>query len=649
MWEFVYYSLIFGLFVCGFFLLPGLTLLNWANIKQIANRTKISCGLILGVIGFLWLVLILRSLGLSFRLMWIYAGVGVWFSWKRLIQRKLQLTHFKLNIKKFFYLLVLTTLVLILSILHLTGGVGSDGMHLAAARDGLWRVAVVGELIHHFPPQIPGFPPQLLKNYHFFYDLLVASTQFLTSIPTLTLYFKLFTVFSAALFVLLIYEILALFVNKSGWVLYGTVLTVLTGNLSYLLHFFSAQYSFLYKANIFMSDQPFDQVHNPFNLFAYSLVLLSIYLLFVWERNSSPKTFLLLALVIGLLPGIKIYAGVLVLGAYIGMVAYKIFWQKYFRFYLLLPFIFVLPVLNSIRGSGFSILVFNPGWLLTKMIEDRDRIYWPEMALKLQYYTQTGNIFRILQIRITQLLVYFLGNLNVRVLGLIVLFRRAWYKDQTGTKVFILLIAVFAFGLPLFFSQNRASYDSIQFTPYGLLLISLLLAVVFTSWVLRLKQNLRTAVGWLGGGLLLALAIPTNIFVLNQNLLATHYQVNKDEVAALAYLSKNMRPDEIVLTDLDQDKQMYMYVAALLERRGFLAGIALNETVGINSDPRRKEINQFFANHDENLDQKRNFLHSNTIAYIYISASGLTYRDLLNDLGLQTVYQNQKVYIYKVP
>ena len=62
------------------------------------------------------------------------------------------------------------------------------------ARDGIWHETLVGQLTKAIPPQNPGLSGQILTNYHYFYDILVAKMSSFTMGSPKFLIYKFFPV-----------------------------------------------------------------------------------------------------------------------------------------------------------------------------------------------------------------------------------------------------------------------------------------------------------------------------------------------------------------------------------------------------------------------------------------------------------------------
>ncbi len=637
------------LFFFIFFFIPGFILVH--SCLPGFNRSGLGIfSTVIGIALFIAITFYLRFFNLPFQLLYFYALFFLGIAW---IQKKQFLVFFQIKSKThaLIFAAVLFFCSYALSAAHIGSGFHEGKFVLSAARDSLWRLSIIQELTHAFPPQIPGFSGVILKNYHYLYDLLIAASSVLTGITVEALYFQYFSFLSAFLFVLAVYQLVFLIVPNRAFSLFGTVLTVFTGNLSYLLPFFSSSYRFVVSSNVFMSDQPFDQGHNPFNLLAYAFLLTSTCLFLQWERKGGIRLFLLFSLCAGVLSGIKIYAGIVLFSGLSLVFAYYLFFKRRFNWYFFIPYCIALPFIFFIKGNDFAILSFAPGWLLVKMVEDHDRLFLPQMALKEQYYLQTQSVFHLFVLKTQQILIYLVGNLNVRLFAIGVLFQSAVFKWFSSKNIMIFGMICTGLIMPFLFNQKRAPYDSIQFTPYALLLLSIVSLLVMYRIFIFLNKKTR----FVGYGFIITVlffAIPTNSYLLHSKITNPKDTIEKDEVEALWFLRDRSFANAIILTDQDSFKKDYLYVPAISGRKIYLLGVSLVQQTGISTENREKVVQDFFRydekKKDQEIKEKNDFLHREHISFLYLSKSGLQYSELMKMLSLKMIFDNQSVHIYQV-
>ncbi len=633
----------FIFFLLAFIYLPGRYLTHKLKLK-LSRLDSLTSSLLIGLVSFTILSLVLRLSTLNYEI-YIYLIIGIidGLALKQLLSKKIKLA---IPLQSVVEVIILLSISASIIFFHFETGYKTNGLLVTTARDGLWRVAIIEELVKNFPPHNPGMSSEPLKNYHYLYDFIIASSHRITGINIIFLYFHYFSLLSSILFVLAINSIIGIFTKNTFIRLYGVVLTVFLANLSYLLPLISASYDFIAKPNIFMSDQPFDQGHNPFNLLAYSFMLITIFFIYQWEKNKSKYTLTLVCIFIGLLGWLKIYAGFLVISSWTAVYLYMYFKSRRFQYVALLPYLIFIPIYLHLKSTNPTVLTFAPLWILDKLVMDSDRLNLPILSAKMEVYQRAKNIPRIILIRLQELTYYLLGNLNIRVISLV------WFKDilfrplsLTLTEVYISSIIILSFAIPLLFMQSRSPFDIIQFTPYGLLLTSILTIKYLDHFYRFLENKGAKNFGKIVLIIIFALGVPTNVYLLYSRRDLQNIIISKEEVNGLEFLRDHTPGNSIIMTDLYSANTETMYVSALSGRRTLLTGIPLVSQTGINTQDLNNEIKDIYANFSCN--KWRTFMASHTVSYVYLTGQSLNQSNLLRRCGDQLVYKNTKVRIYK--
>lgn len=640
--------IIFISFSLIFFFFPGLFFLKISKIK-LDKLSTLVLSFILGICLFLYVSLFLRFLPLPYEIIMniIYLPLSIVVAYKVIKNYRLNL----LLLLKKYYLTIFIYLFSIVSLgsMHFGSGFKNGRLLVSSGGDALWRISIIQQLVNHFPPLHPGFSGELLKNYHFLYDFLIASSHRLTNISVFELYYVYFTLISASIFVVAIYLLLGKFTKNYYFRNLGTFFTVFTGNLSFLLPIFSSKYHFLVNPGIFMSDQPFDQAFNQFNLFSYGLFLIVIYLFYLWEDKRSFKFLLLFGLVLGILPGVKIYGGIILLGSLALVIARLAVKKEKKVFLFTLPYLLFTPFYLLIKGNSMTRIIFAPFWLLDKMILESDRLNIPELILKQQYYQETGNYLRLIQYRIEQLLIYFIGNLNIRLLALPWIFSKIKKLAKISFSEQFLIAALFiSFIIPLSFIQSRGVYDIIQFAPYGFIILSIISVPVLEKVYFKMVSRIGESVSFLIVLLLVLSGIFTNLsLTYTRGFIGQKIIIEKNEVAALEYLHYHSNIDDIILSDLFGNRDKLMYISAISGRGIFLGNPDIVNNTGVDPSDRKKLIDDYLKNNMctdlSKLTTKYN------ISYIYFSNESIGAAVGLENSIYKKSYDKDNVVIYKAP
>lgn len=641
----------FLLFFFTFIYLPGITYQQIFLKKRkdtdgfLASQVLI---IVTGAVLFFYFSLLVRALSLPYELSLYSLAAILGFVF---IKYNLSLISLPLS-KNATKTDLLTLFIIIISayslvFFHLGSIVNYQIARITAASDSLWHLSIINELSKRFPPQHPGYAGELIKNYHYFYDLLIASAQRLSGIDVFVLYYRFFPLVSSLLLIGIIVAYLRKTITHNFLlVILGLILIIFSGNLSYVLPFISDQYDFYFKSNIFMSDQPFDQGHNAFNLFAFAVFFLIIYLLQTVNQKNEKHSYILLSLLTGLLIGMKIYAAVVVLGALAAVNLYHLM-KRDFRFFRLLPLILpaILYFLLISSPSGGTHLVWRPFWVLDRMMADSDRLYIKDFLLKLDYYKSNNLYLRLVLTRIQQLLIYVVGNFNLRILGFLGAFFTLYnYKKITPHKVFIISAFTIAFLFPLFFIQSKNPYDIIQFNHYVLLIGGLLTlqVIVWFSKNTQLGQKTITQIVILI--IISAVTLPSTLLLLWGRTKSNYDYFDTKEVEALLYLKENTPQDSVILTDPGEIKLDLMYVPAISARSVFLGGRGSVVLTGISVADRMTAYETYFSRLQcTDLSQ---LIDKYNISYIYLSNEGLAYEPLFENSIYNKIYSNDNVVIY---
>ena len=489
-----------------------------------------------------------------------------------------------------------------------------DGIHIPMLHDTLWHFAVIHELARSFPPQNPGMAGVPLLNYHFLSDLILMLVHQGSGLSVETVYMYLAPPVVAFLFALSAF-MLAKRLTKSTWKgLTGAAFTVFGGSAAYTIPLLLGKNT-PWFANSFMLDQPFDQLTNVHTVLGFSIFLFGVSILHRFVQDGRKNDAIFSGLLLGLSTAVKAYAGIVAVGALWTALVPELVLRRSRK--MLLPTLIATGLF-----LGFTLwtssttkppLLFLPGWILRRMVEDSGRFYNEHLTQLYQHYTAAGNIPRFIQINLEEFGLYLVGNLGVRILAFICIGKKILRFSRASTMDFFLIGAVvFSLGIPLLFVQPVSVYNTIQFSPYALMLLSILLVVEIT------EKKPHTALLIL----LFILSIPTTIktFILaNQEESVT---VPIKEVEAMQFV--NTLPEEsVVLTPISSQHRYLMKIPGLGGRRTYFSG----ETFAVLTDTpyqyRLEAVEEFFSP-ETPVDRRERILKDAKITHIYSDSKGDT-------------------------
>lgn len=514
--------------------------------------------------------------------------------------------------------------------------------------DAIWHLSLIEQLKQGLPPQNPIFSGNILTNYHYLYDLLLAQTSQMFAIDSQDLLFRfyplLLTLLAGLLSFSLGYELATRFKLKSPY---------LSGVLAMFFVYFGGSVGWIISLfknrtfggeSMFWSQQSISTQINP--PFAISVVLiLSVVLMlrqFERERFSLVRT-LPIILLSGVLIGFKAYGGVIFLGA-LGLYALeKVIVERDFKTLA----IFICSVVLSLaiflpsNGQSNALFIFSPLWLVKSMIESPDRLGWQRFNLTLD----SGVWFKFIPGYIVAILIFLIGNLSLRVIGL-------GNMRKLFSERILFWMAVIGLILPLIFIQKGNSWNVVQFFYYTSLVLGIFAGVFLSNILLKLPKTLATILLLI----VVLFTVPTSWDTL------THYTPNrpssylpKNEIEALNFLKKQPLGQVLTFDGGEKIRNLYQapyplfvytstaYVPALSGHSAFVADTINLEILGVDYKGRLNTQKDFLVREGA----ARELLEKEKIRYIYIHKSQKFQPDQ-GALGIKRIFENSDVDIYRV-
>ncbi|MCL4366975.1 hypothetical protein M1563_02300 [Patescibacteria group bacterium] len=527
--------------------------------------------------------------------------------------------------------------------------------------DGIWHQALINQLEQQVPPLNPSFSATLLSNYHYFYDLLLAQTDKLTTIGVLDLLYRFYPILLSLLLGLGTYLLAdRLFNNK--WVNLTSLYFVYFGSsFGWIVQYLHSS-ELLGGESAFWMNQPVSMNLNP--PFAISLIMLiSLVLLIIKSQRDGKTLAVMIAFVLigGVLIEFKVYAGLLALVGLGGLAFVQVLKKDFYYLKMLFATTIIsLTVFLPQNSQSAELLVFSPFWFIHSMVDFTDRVGWLKLSQARLAYYQRGETLKYILVEVLGLTIFLVGNLGTRIIGLFSSPKLLKVKFfQKGEVLFITLIGLASLAIPIFYIQQGNPWNTIQFSYYALYLLS----VGAGASLYLLSKKLPTILG-LGFILLVLVITPISSYATFKsgfyNLPPARLMTG--ELAALDFLHN--LPSGIVLT-YPYDKNLknsftnpyplYMYettsyVSAFSGKTTFLEDeiqqeiLEGNQSSGDNYQKRLVEENDFFNSKD--ISWSIAFLNNNHIEYIYLP---IQYHLALNidSLGLKNIFENDEAVIYQ--
>lgn len=514
---------------------------------------------------------------------------------------------------------------------------------ITSAHDSLWHVSLINELQRQFPPQHPGFANITLQNYHYLSDIIWSWGVMVFQVPSWWVYYRLAPLVASSLFVVSAYWLSWSLLTEKKAIYLSLTLILFGGSFGYLGSILGMSQGS--SANLFMLDQPFDMLTNVHTYLGFSLFLTASGFFAQGIKQNRYSYLLLAGVLLGITYGFKAYASL------IGLVSLLIagIWQVYrnrhahilaFGF---VPGLLICAALHLVTNSSGEGLIFAPGWLLQKMVTDTDRLgNLSSLAVRQTLYQTDKAWFKLGVIYAIQTLLYIIGNLGVRVVGLFLVWR--WLKHWPLDTIQVYLVSIIGSSLlvPLLFYQAASAYNIVQFGQYALLITAVISA---WWWQELLGSRLKPIISLA----LVALAVPTSVMNVRSQLDITNRgeRVSPESLLGYAYLNQETEVLATVLTHPQSRHNYLMLIPALANRRTFYSGEVMADLAAIRTDE-RLQMSQEFFNNLTLLERRLELLDHMQVDYIYLEDPQTRFLESsASALGLTSVYENDNVRIYK--
>ncbi len=443
------------------FFIPGLVILNFLKFSE--NRV-ISLALSFGI-------------GISLFLIFVYLLSWIKLEYLYLVFPTITTLIFLKNIKRFkFYfaeipkaevIIIFFGSLLTSYFMWRSGSIENNSLVFYGVNsvDAIYHLSLIENLKNNFPPTHPGLGGIELKGYNFFYDLIISFFSKIYRFNSMDLFFRLFPLF------------ISVFYGISGWALgkflkmkREIIIIFLT-----LLYFAQSFSRFVFPDKVSYDPgvvQTIANIVDPSVLLSVSLLFIFFILIF---SKKTKKTLILAALVLSVLPMIKIYTGFLAFMSLGLIFLIRLITKKDFSYLFVLllgGILFLVTYLPINFGAGR--LIFAPNLIYRHYLESISNVYNLTWYQRLMVFEAHDNYPKIIFYKFLLVLpLFYLPSLGLRLINLLYLkkiFDRSIYSEK---NLFLGFFIALGFILPSFFIQSTAVFVVIQFLwiAYFILLI----------------------------------------------------------------------------------------------------------------------------------------------------------------------------------
>jgi len=510
--------------------------------------------------------------------------------------------------------------------------------------DSYWHVALVRNLTESIPPLHPSSYAVVLTNYHYFYDILFVPVIRLFSPDIFALYFQVFPL------------ILVLLLSFSASLLAERVLKKHEYLLPFFV-FFGGSFAFLLPIFIkgikwgessFWVSQTFATMINPQAIYTFGLLYVVIILLYETTKEKIQANItglmVLILFLIASAMGFKSYSFLVLAVLFFSFLGHSLLLNRNIKKAAILSGIFVLfsiPYFIFVVGiGGASSFIYLPLWFLSSMIESRDRVYYPVLKLQEEHYLAHGNYLRVVEIKLKEFVIFFVGNLGTRIVLVLLFLKSAVIRQLKEDTLLVSILAAFIFScsFPLIFLQKGIVWNTIQFWYYGLILANILVSLVLSDLLSKINLQIVRRVVLLS---IIFLTLPTFLATFWSR--ATHYY--SISLGTELWLKANLNKNDRVLICPSSDfffdtsfVKMYSSASVLLADP---VQLSLVSSPAYNYLETLKEA--FRISDKESVNK---IIFENRISKILCSDN--TYLPLIKDVSNGEIYIFEKFYVKEI-
>jgi len=469
MLELLFNFILTLLFIFIFIYLPGQIILTKLNTHY-GIDVAVAIGLSIFVV-FVFFVRWALPMPLA---VWIYLISWVIIAWKWHIRLPIFNPRFNFWVLLAICIGVFTQVWPYLSML----GEGEKALKYAVFdnHDQAWHAALIKELAVEFPPQIPGFAGHILKNYHYFYDLLIAAQTQVFGGDVLLYIQAIYPVLISLFFGVAVWRI-STFITAKKW-LQGTIVlyAYLANNLAYFLTIFGY---IEWRSDTLLLDQVIIFLFNQQSVL--SIAILFYFFLILYEYNNLKYKLvigLVLAFMLAFMLNLKIYSFIIALVslAIWIIVELKEKFKKKQTINLLkaillpgvMTFLLACGILLLTFQMGGTFIVYRPGWLLDEFFIRNILPYWRWLASQKALSVLYNQSWKLIVIQFITLIIFFIGNFHLRLSAFFI-------KTNNYMLKLLKLAGIISILFTLIGYQTNSPFNIIQFGPYAIVIFSILM------------------------------------------------------------------------------------------------------------------------------------------------------------------------------
>lgn len=628
------------------FYLPALVLLKNFRLSKFET---ISLGVPLGIALFAWQGFIFGYLGMRW-LTYIYVLASLFyllFTQKKAISLGAISASLVMFLKEYSLVLILIIVgvVIQLSAIWFTA-VQQDGRIFFCCgniHDNIWFGSIASELVSRFPPHQPGMTDVILKNYHYWSNLVVAEITRIFHLPPSAVQFQYLPLLLSALL-------------GFNAISFGRILKLPKQYIFWLVFFLyfgsDAIYWLLFtlgKGLDFSMSSLEDGARFLTNLprsYALILFIAGLTLYIHWVKSKFTLSMVPLVILFSSLQGFKVYFAIF---SIIGLFSASI---------VFIPVMKLRPLLLAIvtlvlSGVGYFPVNSTAGGLYyTGFWRFEDFIVQPRLGLirlelaRVVFYDH-NNYLRVFVYDVFFLFLYSISIFGTKLVGFIQTIR-SLRNFPLFLHVFLISGLVASFVVGSFYQQTVGTSNTFNFHVVFFIIISYYTAL--SCWFFISRQQNRLFV-WIISGLVVFITMPRIMKEFSQNIINLRngggYHISDNYEKTVKYLRERVSNTQQVLVGpgtptLDDNSPT---VSLLTNKQMYLSGKGLLSHFHVDTFSRERNTDILFREQNDLATAK--LLQNEPIDFIVVSTPSAIL-STPSAQYLDVVYQNQDMTVLKV-
>lgn len=453
--------------------------------------------------------------------------------------------------------------------------------------DLIYHTALINSLTKNMPPFEPGAFGVVVRNYHYWYNLMAADLIRLFHFNVYVLSMHYLALLFTFLFTGSLVGIGTVFRLPKNFTRWFVFFCLFFGDGLYLVRAILGQ-GFTFDVEIF--DDATKLLANPGRAFSLLIFFWSLILFTQWLKRRSLSLDILLVLMFASLVGFKIYTFVFV---GIGLFSVSLLFVRHKDFKRL-----ILPILTLIIGVSLYLPVnagtgndlwFHPPYIIHNFIQ-LPSLHLSVLELRRIIFLAHHNWFKAILYEGLFAGIFFISVYGTLLTGFIIT-RKSWRSVPREIHLFLIPGILITLFLGIFSSQSIGGTNTVQFAVALPYFLSFYAALWLCQWRLakRSLQILLTV-------LIVGFTLPRVVYEFGQNvkLLSGRQEipVPPQQMAALSYL-KAFPEGLVMLPPAWANEESMLYVPVLADKPLYLAGQdGLLRDHGITEGSTRLDLNR---------------------------------------------------------